>query len=69
MKRLVVGCIGVYRIAISPFLASSCRYYPSCSVYCQEAVERYGVRAGLRMALHRIARCHPWSEGGYDPVP
>jgi putative membrane protein insertion efficiency factor len=69
MKRLILGCIGVYRIAISPLLLTSCRFYPTCSVYCQEAVERYGVRAGLRMSLRRIARCHPWSAGGYDPVP
>ena len=69
MRKLISGCIWVYRYCISPYLGSNCRYYPSCSCYAQESVERFGAFKGSWMAIKRILRCHPWHEGGFDPVP
>lgn len=73
MKSLLisplVGMIRLYRLAISPFLGSSCRFHPSCSEYAIEALQRHGAGQGLWMALRRVARCHPWHPGGFDPVP
>jgi uncharacterized protein len=69
MKSIVLHSIRVYQLAISPLLLSSCRFYPTCSAYCEEAIDRYGLRHGLRLSVHRLARCHPWCKGGYDPVP
>lgn len=58
-----------YRYLLAPFFAGSCRYDPSCSAYAVAAVETHGVLRGGALALRRIARCHPWSGAGYDPVP
>ncbi|WP_186406188.1 membrane protein insertion efficiency factor YidD [Candidatus Accumulibacter aalborgensis] len=69
MKRLLLALIGVYRYALSPMLARRCRFFPSCSEYATEALEKYGARKGTRLALHRLSRCHPWNPGGFDPVP
>ncbi|MGI6690727.1 MAG: membrane protein insertion efficiency factor YidD [Clostridiales bacterium] len=69
MKKLMLALIGFYRRAVSPHLPPSCRYTPSCSAYAQEAVERFGAARGSWMALKRILRCHPFHQGGYDPVP
>jgi putative membrane protein insertion efficiency factor len=60
--------IKVYRYAISPILPSSCRFYPSCSEYAIEALGKYGLLKGSWLTLKRIARCHPLSAGGHDPV-
>ena len=57
-----------YKLGISPWLPASCRYVPTCSEYAMEAIDRYGVLRGGGMALRRILRCHPFVEGGYDPV-
>ena len=69
MKRLLLLLVQFYRSCISPLLPPSCRYYPTCSAYAMEAIERYGARRGGWMALKRILRCHPFHAGGYDPVP
>ena len=69
LKQLVLGMVRFYQAAISPALPHSCRYVPSCSAYCLEAVERYGVLPGLWLSVRRITRCHPFHAGGYDPVP
>jgi putative membrane protein insertion efficiency factor len=61
--------IRFYQKALSPHFPSSCRYYPTCSAYAYEAVEKYGVVRGLILAFRRILRCHPFHPGGFDPVP
>ena len=68
MKRILLFVIRFYRSCISPFLPPMSRYQPTCSAYAMEAIERYGARRGGWMAVRRILRCHPWHEGGYDPV-
>ena len=69
MSRLLVLLIRGYGYLLSPFLGDNCRYYPSCSSYAQQAIERYGALRGSWMGLKRVLRCHPFHEGGYDPVP
>jgi hypothetical protein len=69
MKALLLVLVKAYRYAISPLLGSNCRYHPCCSEYAVEAIERYGAGKGLWLAMKRIGRCHPWSAGGFDPVP
>ncbi|MGI6220884.1 MAG: membrane protein insertion efficiency factor YidD [Coriobacteriales bacterium] len=68
-KYIVLGLIRFYRACISPLLPPSCRYVPTCSEYAIIAVQRYGALKGSFLALKRIGRCHPFHEGGYDPVP
>ncbi|MCL1814376.1 MAG: membrane protein insertion efficiency factor YidD [Treponema sp.] len=68
MKSIVLFLIWLYQKAISPYLRPRCRYYPSCSAYAWEAVQRYGAWKGSFMALKRLLRCHPFHQGGYDPV-
>jgi putative membrane protein insertion efficiency factor len=67
--RLVMLLIRAYQIVLSPILGGSCRFHPSCSRYGMEAVEVHGALRGTWMAAKRIGRCHPWNEGGFDPVP
>jgi len=69
MKRLVLLLIRGYQVFLSPVLPKSCRFYPSCSQYTFEAVERFGVMKGLWLGAKRILKCHPLHPGGYDPVP
>lgn len=69
MRKLVILLIRGYQYLISPLLGSHCRFYPSCSCYAHTAVARYGVLRGGWLSLRRLARCHPWSPGGLDPVP
>lgn len=69
MRKLVVLPIKFYRYAISPMMASHCRFYPSCSAYALEAIEQHGTLKGVWLASKRIGRCHPLNPGGYDPVP
>ncbi|NMA51399.1 MAG: membrane protein insertion efficiency factor YidD [Peptococcaceae bacterium] len=68
MKKLLIKLIEAYRAKISPLKKPSCRFYPTCSHYALQAVEKYGPLKGSWMALKRISRCHPWHPGGYDPV-
>ncbi|MDH5727553.1 MAG: membrane protein insertion efficiency factor YidD [Gammaproteobacteria bacterium] len=69
MRYLLLLPIRFYRYCISPFLGSNCRYYPSCSCYADEAISKHGFIRGSWMAARRVSRCHPWHEGGFDPVP
>ena len=76
MALLLSIPIHLYRLLISPLLHAlaggggcGCRFHPSCSAYSLEALESHGTRRGLLLALRRISRCHPWNEGGHDPVP
>jgi hypothetical protein len=64
----LIWLIYLYRITLSPFIGQSCRFYPTCSHYAEDALRKYGALRGSWMALKRIGRCHPWHAGGYDPV-
>ena len=68
-RHLLLWIIRGYQLVISPMLGPSCRFYPSCSCYAHTAIERYGVLRGGWLGLRRLLRCHPFREGGYDPVP
>ncbi|SRR5665213_448130 len=63
------GPIRFYQLAISPMMPAACRYYPSCSNYAIEAIDKYGAMKGGWLAIRRILRCHPFRPGGFDPVP
>jgi putative membrane protein insertion efficiency factor len=69
MSKLLVLLIRAYRYMLSPMLGRSCRFFPSCSEYAIEALQRHGAVRGTWLATKRITRCHPWHPGGYDPVP
>ena len=65
----LVGAIRIYQRTISKLLPPACRFYPSCSEYAAQAIERYGAVRGSALAASRLMRCHPWHPGGVDPVP
>jgi putative membrane protein insertion efficiency factor len=67
-KRVGIGMIHVYRRTLSPLLGGACRYEPSCSMYTEQAISKYGLLKGSWMGAKRIASCGPWRPGGYDPV-
>lgn len=69
MKALLLAAVRGYQYVLRPMMGSHCRFYPSCSDYAREAIERHGAASGLWLALKRIGRCQPWHPGGYDPVP
>jgi putative membrane protein insertion efficiency factor len=69
MQRVLIGLVRFYRFALSPWLGSSCRFEPSCSAYALRALEIHGAAAGTALVVGRLARCHPWCQGGHDPVP
>ena len=69
MTWILTAMVRGYQLAISPLLPASCRYYPSCSAYALEAIERHGPWRGSWLAMKRIGRCHPFRPGGFDPVP
>lgn len=66
--RVLLFLLQLYRTLLSPFLGSNCRFAPSCSAYAAAAIDRYGAVRGTHLAILRLLRCHPWSEGGWDPV-
>jgi uncharacterized protein len=68
MQRVVIGALQAYKLFISPLLPSACRYYPTCSEYMMDAVAKHGVWKGTWLGMKRLGRCHPFHEGGYDPV-
>jgi hypothetical protein len=69
MKSVLLVALRGYRLVISPVVGANCRFYPSCSQYASEAIERYGALRGSWLAVKRVGRCHPWHPGGFDPVP
>lgn len=69
MRKLLLLPIRIYQYAISPLMASHCRHYPTCSQYALEAISSHGAAKGLVLSIRRLLKCHPWAEGGYDPVP
>ncbi|HEV2176632.1 MAG TPA: membrane protein insertion efficiency factor YidD [Terriglobia bacterium] len=69
MRSILLGLIRFYQACLSPAIPSSCRFYPSCSAYAYEAVEKWGLRRGVKLAAQRLVRCRPFGGRGYDPVP
>jgi len=69
MKWLLLKTIGAYQLLLSPFFGGQCRFYPTCSAYASEAIERHGSLKGSWLSLRRIVRCGPWHPGGVDSVP
>lgn len=69
MRAVLKTLIRGYRYLISPMLGPNCRFYPSCSCYAEQAIDTHGALKGSYLAGRRILKCHPWHEGGFDPVP
>lgn len=69
MRRLILGFIKLYQLILSPVLGANCRFQPTCSHYASQAIDRFGVVKGGYLSLRRLIKCHPFHEGGYDPVP
>jgi putative membrane protein insertion efficiency factor len=68
-RRLLVGLVRAYQVALAPALGPACRFEPSCSCYAVEALERHGAARGTWLSARRLLRCHPWGGCGYDAVP
>lgn len=69
MSKIIISVIIFYQKFISPLKPTSCRFYPSCSSYAIQAIKKHGLYKGILLAIKRILKCHPFHEGGYDPVP
>ena len=69
IRATLIALVKGYRLLLSPWLGSSCRFTPTCSAYSLEALERLGAGPGTYLTLARLVRCHPWCAGGHDPVP
>lgn len=69
IRAALIALVKGYRLLLSPWLGSACRFTPSCSAYSLQALERHGAAAGTYLTLARLVRCHPWCAGGHDPVP
>jgi putative membrane protein insertion efficiency factor len=67
-RSIAIGLIRTYKLVISPLLPSACRFHPTCSEYMRDAIEKHGVWKGVGMGLRRLSRCHPFHQGGFDPV-
>ena len=68
-RQALIGLVQGYRLLLSPWLGSACRFEPTCSAYALQALQRHGALGGSYLTLRRLGRCHPWCEGGCDPVP
>jgi putative membrane protein insertion efficiency factor len=69
MRQLLIYFIKLYRLLLSPFLGRNCRFYPTCSNYAIEAIDEHGALHGSILTVKRLGKCHPWHDGGFDPVP
>jgi uncharacterized protein len=69
MKALLIGLVRAYRLLLKAWIGNQCRFEPSCSAYALDALEQHGAAAGSYLATRRLLRCHPWCDGGLDPVP
>ncbi len=69
MKTVALFLIRAYQLTLSPLLGNRCRYYPTCSAYAREAIDKYGFLRGTSLGIRRLLRCHPFHAGGIDPVP
>lgn len=69
ISAVLRGLVRLYQLLISPILPASCRFHPSCSAYAMEALAKHGPVTGSWLAVNRVCRCHPWNDGGFDPVP
>ena len=69
MRTLLLRLIALYRLVLSPWIGGQCRFAPTCSVYAEQAILMHGAAAGSYLGARRLLRCHPWCEGGWDPVP
>jgi putative membrane protein insertion efficiency factor len=69
LAQPLIWLVKLYRLTLSPFVGQHCRFTPTCSVYAIEALQAHGALKGSYLAAKRLGRCHPWCEGGYDPVP
>ena len=69
MARILVWIVKAYQLVLSPFFGQQCRFYPTCSQYSVEVIQKHGALLGLYYTVRRLSRCHPWCEGGHDPVP
>ena len=69
IARLLIGVVKLYRLLLSPWLGSACRFEPTCSAYALEALQRHRALTGGYLTVRRLLRCHPWCAGGHDPVP
>jgi uncharacterized protein len=69
ITRIFVGLIKLYQLLLSPFFGQQCRFTPTCSHYAIESLQKHGVLTGFWLTIKRLSRCHPWHDGGHDPVP
>ena len=69
MARILVWIVKAYQLVLSPFFVQQCRFYPTCSQYSVEAIQKHGALLGSYYTIRRLLRCHPWCEGGHDPIP
>jgi putative membrane protein insertion efficiency factor len=69
MARILVSIVKAYQLVLSPFFGQQCRFYPTCSHYAVEAIQKHGALRGSYYTVRRLLRCHPWCDGGHDPIP
>ncbi|MBF0126536.1 MAG: membrane protein insertion efficiency factor YidD [Magnetococcales bacterium] len=69
LQKILLGIVRAYQLLLSPVLPNSCRFYPSCSHYATDAIQRHGAARGSWLAMRRLGKCHPFHSGGFDPVP